>query len=138
MFASYTLVNTLAGNEDTLDSATYTLSDPSEMDSFVAQAEKLIDTDTYSIQTNDQMYQSMLTPLNNVASFAKNIIVLVAVAGVIILTLIVMLSIRERKYEIGVLLSLGESRIKVILQFLPRLLSVCSLHWESLQLVAML
>ena len=84
------------------------------------------------------MYQSMLTPLNNVASFAKNIIVLVAVAGVIILTLIVMLSIRERKYEIGVLLSLGESRIKVILQFLPRLLSVCSLHWESLQLVAML
>ena len=71
LFASYTLVNTLAGNEDTLDSATYTLSDPSEMDSFVAQAEKLIDTDTYSIQTNDQMYQSMLTPLNNVASFAK-------------------------------------------------------------------
>lgn len=124
LFASYTLVNTLAGNEDTLDSATYTLSDPSEMDSFVAQAEKLIDTDTYSIQTNDQMYQSMLTPLNNVASFAKNIIVLVAVAGVIILTLIVMLSIRERKYEIGVLLSLGESRIKVILQFFTEI-AIC-------------
>ena len=94
------------------------------MDSFVAQAEKLIDTDTYSIQTNDQMYQSMLTPLNNVASFAKNIIVLVAVAGVIILTLIVMLSIRERKYEIGVLLSLGESRIKVILQFFTEI-AIC-------------
>ena len=57
LFASYTLVNTLAGNEDTLDSATYTLSDPSEMDSFVAQAEKLIDTDTYSRNVVDQRKQ---------------------------------------------------------------------------------
>ncbi|HCO71671.1 MAG TPA: ABC transporter permease, partial [Enterococcus sp.] len=117
IFASYTLANTLSGNEDTIDSATYTLSDPSEMTAFVEEAEGLIDTETYSIQTNDQMYQSMLTPLNNVASFAKNIIVLVAAAGIIILTLIVMMSIRERRYEIGVLLSLGESRAKVILQF---------------------
>jgi len=117
IIASYTLANTLSGNEDTIDSATYTLSDPSEMTAFVEEAEGLIDTETYSIQTNDQMYQSMLTPLNNVASFAKNIIVLVAAAGIIILTLIVMMSIRERRYEIGVLLSLGESRAKVILQF---------------------
>lgn len=117
LIASYTLANTLSGNEDTIDSATYTLSDPSEMTAFVEEAEGLIDTETYSIQTNDQMYQSMLTPLNNVASFAKNIIVLVAAAGIIILTLIVMMSIRERRYEIGVLLSLGESRAKVILQF---------------------
>lgn len=63
------------------------------------------------------MYQQMLQPLNNVSSFAKNIVILVAAAGVIILTLIIMLSIRERKYEIGVLLSLGESRVKVISQF---------------------
>ncbi len=49
---------------------------------------------------------------------------LVAAAGIIILTLIVMMSIRERRYEIGVLLSLGESRAKVILQFSQRFLSV--------------
>ena len=87
------------------------------MDSFVKQANKLIDTDTFSLETNDQKYQQMLQPLNNVSSFAKNIVILVAAAGVIILTLIIMLSIRERKYEIGVLLSLGESRMKVISQF---------------------
>ena len=59
----------------------------------------------------------MLTPLNNVASFATNIVVLVAVAGVIILSLIVILSIRERRFEIGVLMSLGENKIKIIGQF---------------------
>lgn len=119
IFSSYTLANTLKGSDSaaTIDSAVYELEDPKEMDSFVAKAKKLIDTETFSLQTNDQMYQQMLAPLNNVSSFAKNIILLVAAAGVIILTLIVMLTIRERRYEIGVLLSMGESRVKVVLQF---------------------
>ncbi|MFQ9629342.1 MAG: ABC transporter permease [Enterococcus avium] len=118
IFSSYTMVNTLTGSEGkTIDSAVYNLENPKDMDSFVKQANKLIDTDTFSLETNDQKYQQMLQPLNNVSSFAKNIVILVAAAGVIILTLIIMLSIRERKYEIGVLLSLGESRMKVISQF---------------------
>lgn len=127
IFSAYTLANTIAGEEgDTIDSAVYTLADPNEMDSFVKEAESLIDTDTFSLQTNDQMYQQMLTPLNNVSSFAKNIIILVAAAGVIILTLIVMMTIRERRYEISVLLSLGEGRGKVILQFFTEIF-VCML-----------
>lgn len=119
VYTSYTFANILKGDDakDTIDSASYTLDDPKQMDTFVKEAEKLIDTESFSLQTNDQAYQQMLQPLNNVASFAKNIVILVAVAGVIILTLIVMMTIRERRYEIGVLLSLGESRFKVVLQF---------------------
>ncbi|MFD2305947.1 ABC transporter permease [Enterococcus termitis] len=126
LYTSYTFANTLKGEDSagTIDSASYTLEDPKEMDSFVEAAEKLIDTESFSLQTNDQAYQQMLQPLNNVASFAKNIVILVAVAGVIILTLIVMMTIRERRYEIGVLLSLGESRLKVILQFFSEII-VC-------------
>lgn len=96
------------------------------MASFVKKANQLIDSETFSLTTNDQMYQQMLQPLNNVSSFAKNIVLLVAAAGVIILTLIIMLSIRERKYEIGVLLSLGESRTKVIAQFFVEIV-ICML-----------
>lgn len=128
LYTSYTFANTLKGDDSagTIDSATYTLSDPKEMDSFVSAAEELIDTDSFSLQTNDQAYQQMLQPLNNVASFAKNIVILVAVAGVIILTLIIMMTIRERRYEIGVLLSLGESRLKVIFQFFSEII-ICML-----------
>lgn len=119
IYSYYTLANTLSGNtdEDTVDSAIYTLSEPSKVTAFTKAAEKLIDTDTYDLTTDDQLYQSMITPLENVSSFAKNIVILVAVAGIIILTLIVMLMIRERLYEIGVLLSMGESRAKMIFQF---------------------
>lgn len=126
IISSYTFIATIKddGEAVSLDSATYTLEDPKQMSSFVKKAEKLIDTDTFSLQTNDQLYQQMLQPLNNVASFAKNIVLLVAVAGIVILTLIVMMSIRERRFEIGVLLSLGESRFKVIGQFFIELV-VC-------------
>ncbi|WP_265456396.1 ABC transporter permease [Enterococcus sp. HY326] len=119
IYSYYTFANALNGDADsaTVDEAVYTLADPAGMDAFVSEAEALIDTDSYALTTNDQLYQQMLEPLNNVASFAKNIVILVAVAGIIILTLIVMLTIRERRYEIGVLLSMGESRFKMILQF---------------------
>ncbi|WP_207695918.1 hypothetical protein DOK67_0002844 [Enterococcus sp. DIV0212c] len=124
LYTSYTFANTLKGEDSkgTIDSASYTLDDPKEMDTFVKSAEKLIDTENFSLQTNDQAYQQMLQPLNNVASFAKNIVILVVIAGVIILTLIVMMTIRERRYEIGVLLSLGESRFKVVLQFFSEII----------------
>lgn len=118
IYCSYTLVNQLKNSDSvTVDSAVYTLKDPQKTTAFVKQAKKLIDTKTYTLTSNDQLYQTMLTPMNNVASFVKNIVLLVAIAGMIILTLIVMMAIRERRYEIGVLLSLGESRLKIIMQF---------------------
>ena len=122
LYTYYTLANSFKEgatetSEQTIDSAIYYLKDPSKMKSFVSTASQKLDTDTLTLTANDQAYQQMLTPLNNVASFATNIVVLVAVAGVIILSLIVILSIRERRFEIGVLMSLGENKIKIIGQF---------------------
>ncbi|PQC29142.1 ABC transporter permease [Enterococcus mundtii] len=118
LYTYYTFANTLNGSteNDTIDSAVYTLTDPNKMTDFINEAENLIDTSTFSLQSNDTMFQAMLEPLNNVASFSQNVVLLVAVAGIIILTLIIMITIRERRHELGVLLSLGESRSKIVLQ----------------------
>lgn len=118
LYTYYTFANTLNGSseDDTIDSAVYTLTDPNKMADFITKAENLIDTSTFSLQSNDTMFQAMLEPLNNVASFSQNVVLLVAVAGIIILTLIIMITIRERRHELGVLLSLGESRSKIVLQ----------------------
>ncbi|WP_409021696.1 ABC transporter permease [Dellaglioa sp. P0083] len=126
IYTAYTFANTLKGSKykDTADSVVYTLSDPAKLSTFTKAAKKLIDTDKFSMSTNDSTYQSMLTPLNNVKSFAQKIVLLVAVAGTIILALIVILMIRERRYEIGVLLSLGEKRWKVIAQFFVEMFMV--------------
>lgn len=129
IYTSYTFANTMKGStyKNTADSATYTLAQPKQLTAFVKQANKLIDTDTFELQTNDSLYQQMLKPISNITSFSENIVLIVSVAGTIILALIVMLTIRERKYEIGVLLALGENRFKVIAQFFTELILVLSL-----------
>lgn len=124
LYTSLTFANTMAGTTNTIDAATYNLTDPDKSEDFVKAAQNLIDTETYSVTSNDAVYQQMLTPLNNVAKFAKNIVLLVAIAGTIILSLIVILTIRERRGEIGILMSMGEKRIKVIGQFFVELLIV--------------
>lgn len=124
IYTNLTTANTMKGETDTLDSAVYTLSNPKNMDAFVKEIKSDIDTDSYSVTSSDGIYEQMLSPLNNISSIAQNIVILVAVAGAVILTLIVILSIRERRYEVGVLMSLGENRLKIIGQFFTELLMV--------------
>lgn len=127
IYTSYTFANKVKGSDykNTADSVVFNLTDPEKMDAFVKAAKATgLDTDTYSLTTNDQVYQQMVQPLDNVKSFANKIVILVAVAGTVILALIVMLTIRERKYEIGVLMSLGEKRSKIIAQFFAELVFV--------------
>ncbi len=121
IYTNLTTANTMKGSSDTVDSAVYTLSNPSKKNSFIASAKKDIDTNKYELTGNDQVYQQMLQPLNSIAAISKNIVWLVSIAGAIILTLIVILSVRERRYEIGVLMSLGEGRFKIISQFFVEL-----------------
>jgi len=127
IYTSYTFANKVKGSDykNTADSVVFNVTDPEKMDTFVKAAEATgLDTDTYALTTNDQVYQQMVQPLDNVKSFANKIVILVAVAGTVILALIVMLTIRERKYEIGVLMSLGEKRSKIIAQFFTELVFV--------------
>lgn len=126
IYTAYTFANTLKGSKykGTADSVVYTLGNPAKSASFTKAAKNLINTSKFSMSTDDSTYQSMLTPLNNVKSFAQKIVLLVAIAGTIILALIVILMIRERRYEIGVLLSLGEKRWKVIAQFFVEMFMV--------------
>ncbi len=128
VYVPYTLVNELKGDdyEDTIESAVFYMNDPADTTSFIEDAEATgaIDTDTFKLDANDQLYQQMVEPINNVASFSKNVVYLVTIAGAIILGLIVMLGIRERKYEMGVLLAIGEKKSKLIGQFIVEILIV--------------
>ena len=130
IYTSYTFANKVKGSDykNTADSVVFHVMDPEKMPAFVKAATATgLDTDTYSLTTNDQQYQQMVQPLDNVKSFANKIVLLVAIAGTVILALIVMLTIRERKYEIGVLMSLGEKRSKIIAQFFAELIFVLAL-----------
>ncbi|WP_461225906.1 ABC transporter permease [Lacticaseibacillus suihuaensis] len=122
IFTSYTFANTLKGTKykDTADSVVFTVTTPSKVASVKKAATKLISS-KFSLTADDQSYQMVKASMSSVTSFADKIVWLVAIAGTIILALIVVLMIRERRFEIGILLSLGEKRAKVIAQFFVEL-----------------
>lgn len=122
MIAPYTLVSTLNGDEDAtgVDSLVFYINDPVNVDAFVEYAESnsSIDTDTFSVDAGTKEYESMMEPIENVAAFSKTTIIIVTIFGGVILALIIMLSIKSRINEIGMLMALGESRIKIVGQLL--------------------
>ncbi|MEW9501042.1 ABC transporter permease [Jeotgalibacillus marinus] len=114
--------------EPVIQSAVYYLQKPSQLDEFLEEAEATADlNDFYSLSAHDEAYQTMTGPIENVASITNNVVYLVAIAGAIIMGLIVMMAIRERKYEMGVLLALGEQKWKLIGQFATEILIVAIL-----------
>jgi len=130
IYTPYTAASALKGDDykNAIDEAVYNMDDASNIDAFIASAKKTgIDLDTFTLDANDQLYQQMVGPIENVASFSKNVVYLVTIAGAVILSLIVMMSIRERKYEMGVLMAIGEKRWKLIGQFLTEILMIAVL-----------
>lgn len=111
-----------------IDQVVFNVTDPKNIDKVEADAKAMnIDWSKFILDANDAAYKQMMEPINNVASFAMTAVYIVGIAGAIILALILMLSIKERMYETGVLLSMGEGKMKVIAQYVTEALLVAVL-----------
>lgn len=80
--------------------------------------------ETYTVRTNESETESSLGSLNNVKSFAVTFLIIVVIIGALILFIINMINLRERKYEIGVLRTIGMSKFNLALKFVLELLIV--------------
>lgn len=68
----------------------------------------------YDLQLDSQWYGMVAKPLDQEARLAGAVLCLLLGSVALIIALIVALSIKERRREVGILLSMGESRVKVI------------------------
>ncbi|MFI6288631.1 ABC transporter permease [Streptomyces sp. NPDC051018] len=102
-----------------VNQATFTLSDPADMDRLRKHAEASgADLGIFPMTVNDKQYRQLVGPITKTADFATVTVWLVALAGTVILALIVASSLRERRKELGILLSLGERKPKLLGQHL--------------------
>lgn len=118
IYTDLSVGQTLTGSSKNITSTIYYLDDPENVEAFVELAKKKsdIDFDTFSLDANNRLYQQNAFSLESMQSFAKMFVWIVVIAGSAILCLILALTIRNRYYEIGVLLSLGQSKVKIIAQ----------------------
>lgn len=77
-----------------------------------------------ALSTNLDQAENATSTISNVANFASTFLFLTLLIGAIVLFVINMINIRERKYEIGVLRTIGMKKILLSLQFMTELLIV--------------
>ncbi|UDL23221.1 ABC transporter permease [Bifidobacterium pseudolongum] len=109
-------------------SYTYVFDGKAQYDRFVADVKANGLGDEYTVSSADvEQYEASLVPLNNLAKFAKTLLIVVLCVGAIVLVVLTIFNIRERKYEIGVLTAIGVKKAKVAAQFAIELLAVTAI-----------
>lgn len=99
---------------------TVTLKNPDDIQAFITSVDNdaSINSQYFRFSSDLDKYKTMTGSIQKVADVAGVLSVIVSVLAVGILGLIMILSLRDRKYEIGVLLSLGEKKAAVAVQML--------------------
>lgn len=96
----------------------------------VADSEKLVSLKTelnkedYEMIEEENQFSGMVESLDMVKQMISVMIMAVIGAGIIVLSLVLILWVRERMYEIGILLAIGRSKIKIVGQFILELVLV--------------
>lgn len=106
-------------------SGTYLFSTVEDYEKFEEEARGLGLSENYSISSSDlNSYEQSLEPLNNLSEYALYFFIVILIIGGIILAVLNIFNIRERKYEIGVLAAIGMKKWKIAVQYTTELLCV--------------
>ncbi|WP_055078080.1 ABC transporter permease [Lagierella massiliensis] len=78
----------------------------------------------YNLEKDSNAFEEALESVTGIKHIIKIMTYAIMIGGVVVLSLILILWLRERIYEIGILLSIGVSKIKIVGQFILELLFV--------------
>jgi putative ABC transport system permease protein len=104
--------------------ATFVLNNQDVIDDFSSELTTKGLSSYYTVTTNVETLNSAIEPIQNLSNFANIFLIIVLAIGGVILVVINMINIRERKYEIGVLRAIGMKKYKVLQQFVIELFIV--------------
>lgn len=130
MFTSNTVINAMNGttdSDDTSASIVYLLDSPDHVAAFIAESTPYLTSEYHTLYSDDSEYQSLTKPLNLISFITSILIWVVFIAGAAIILALVTIFVRDRKFEIGLLLSSGEGRLKIIGQFIFEILVIAIL-----------
>ena len=83
-----------------------------------------IDESKYFVQKDSNAFEESLESVSGIKHIIKIMTYSIMLGGMVVLSLILILWLRERIYEIGIFLSIGTSKIQIIMQFIFELLFI--------------
>ena len=83
-----------------------------------------IDESKYFVEKDSNAFEESLESVSGIKHIIKIMTYSIMLGGMVVLSLILILWLRERIYEIGIFLSIGTSKIHIIMQFIFELLFI--------------
>ena len=116
MFADHSTMTSLGvAYQDQYDAVTFHVNDPSELPRIVAEIWQTgeLDRDYFFMQHNDGDYMRISSDLQTVQNLLMTLLIAIGLVSITILTLILILRMRGRIHEVGILLSVGVSKKQI-------------------------
>ena len=83
-----------------------------------------IDESKYSVEKDNNAFEESLESVSGIKHIIKIMTYSIMLGGMVVLSLILILWLRERIYEIGIFLSIGTSKLQIIMQFIFELIFI--------------
>jgi len=127
-----------------ISSIYFKLNDPLEVDGFINDQSVNLPSKYTVLDAGNSEYNKLTKPLDLMSMIASILIWVIFIAGAAIIISLITIFVRDRKFEVGLLLASGEARYKIIAQFVLEIIIVailafgCSvlLSHQSSQLVS--
>ena len=108
--------------------ATYSFADTDAYYAFEEEVRALGLDESYTVSSSDiTSFENSIAPLNTLSTMAGWFLLVILIIGGIILVVLNIFNVRERKYEVGVLTAMGMKKWKVAAQFMCEILVVTML-----------
>ena len=113
IITNYETAFTYGKSDPRVDTASYILKSPELLSAFESEARAAGLSYDYKVTIDEEAYNRLISPALGMSRISLTFMIVVLVLGGLILVLLATLSIRERKYEVGVLRAMGMKRRKV-------------------------
>ena len=123
---SKVLPEEMQGNMEDMYEPTYVLKTPEMSDSFKKESENLIPK-PYKLNSSTDEYDSIAAPIKSMEKLSTYVLIAAVGASLLIVSLVVLLFLRDRKHEFGVYLSLGEKRGHILGQIIFEVVTIACL-----------
>lgn len=119
MKASEDMLKGWGEDGDGISEAYFYVTDAAQLDSVIrkVQGNSSIEWDNFKITANDEVYQNISGALTDTSSLITTLIAIITAVSMVLIILILSMSIRSRKHEIGILLAVGIAKPAVISQY---------------------
>ena len=93
----------------------FTLHSPEDVEPFITEFSPLLGEE-YRFYANQAFYDRVKLPLQQTRRMADSVLMFSVAGAIVIIGLTVLMFIRDRKYELGILMSLGETKSAIVAQ----------------------